>query len=294
MGSGPVKLFTRAGNSLRPDGTWSGWADASANIASPNARFIQWKGELTGASKIDSVSVAYLPQNNPPAVHSITVLSNSQPTPTSKSAANAAAAAYSITVTDTGDAGPATSTGTQIQTITRASSQNLIVTWQADDPDGDKLVFSLYFRGEGERDWKPLKLNLHENSFTIDGDALADGRYSFRVTASDREVNAPGLDAELESSPVLIDNTPPSISWTLPPSAAFDFTVTDATSILKRCEYSVDAGPWIPIQPVDGFLDSKSARFHLDLSTRPPGEHVLVIRAIDSGNNSGLAKIILH
>jgi hypothetical protein len=294
MGSGPVKLFTRAGNSLRPDGTWSNWADASANIASPNARFIQWKAEFTGASKIDSVSVAYLPQNNPPAVHSITVLSNSQPTPTSKTAANAATAAYSITVTDTGDAGPATSTGTQIQTITRAASQNLIVTWQADDPDGDKLVFSLYFRGEGERDWKPLKLNFHENSFTIDGDALADGRYSFRVTASDREVNAPGLEAELESSPVLIDNTPPSISWTLPPSTTFDFTVTDATSILKRCEYSIDAGPWIPIQPVEGFLDSKSARFHLDLSARPPGEHVLVVRAIDSGNNAGLAKIVLR
>ena len=294
MGSGPVKLSTRAGNSLRPDRTWSDWADASASVSSPNARYVQWKADLTPNSKIDSVSIAYLPQNNPPAVHSITVLSNSQPAATNTKAASAAAAAYSITVTDTGDAGPATSTGTQIQTITRAASQNLIVTWQADDPDGDKLVYSLFFRGEGERDWKPLKLNIHENSFTIDGDALADGRYSFRVTASDREVNAPGLEAELESSPVLIDNTPPGIFWTLPPQNTFEFSVTDATSTLKRCEYSIDAGPWIPISPVDGFLDSKSARFRLDLSARPPGEHVLVIRAIDSGNNAGLAKIILH
>jgi hypothetical protein len=172
IGSGPMKIFTRAGNSIRPDRAWSDWSGAEASIASPNARYIQWKAELAPATKIDSVSVAYLPQNNPPAVRSITVVSNSQPAPNSTKPASAATAAYSITVTDTGDAGPSTSTGTQIQTITRASSQSLIINWQADDPDGDKLVYSLYFRGEGERDWKPLKLNLHENTFTIDGDRV--------------------------------------------------------------------------------------------------------------------------
>jgi hypothetical protein len=294
MGAGPIKLYTRAGNSLRPDRTWSDWSNASPSIASPNARYIQWKAELTPATKIDSVSIAYLPQNNPPAVHSITVLANSQPAPNSTKPAAAATAAYSITVTDTGDAGPSTSTGTQIQTITRASSQSLIISWQADDPDADKLVYSLFFRGEGERDWKPLKLNLHENTFTIDGDALADGRYAFRVVASDREANTPGLEAELQSSPVLIDNTPPVIVAQPVVSNAIDFEVADGASILRRCEYSIDAGPWIPISPVDGFLDSRTARFHLDLANRPPGEHVLVLRAFDSGNNAGLAKIILH
>jgi hypothetical protein len=295
MGAGQVKLLTRAGNSIRPDRAWSDWSAAIPDVASPNARYIQWKAELGAGATIDSVSVAYLPQNNPPIVHSITVLTNSQPAPTAAKTPAAASAAYSITVTDTGDAGPTTSTGTQIQTITRASTQNLIVSWQADDPDGDKLVYSLYFRGEGERDWKPLKLNHHENSFTIDGDALADGRYSFRVVASDREVNTPGLEAELLSSPVLIDNTPPVI--TVPaghPSGSLEFDVADTASSLKRCEYSIDAGPWIPIAPVQGFLDSRTAHFRLDLSTRPAGEHVLVLRAVDSGNNAGLAKIILH
>jgi hypothetical protein len=294
IGSGAVAIRTRSGNSLRPDRTWSEWEAAKPAVASPNARYIQWKAELGAAGMIDSVSVAFLPQNNPPAVHSITVLSAAQAAPTVTKPTAPATAAYSITVTDTGDAGPATSTGTQIQTITRASFQNLIVTWQADDPDGDKLVFSLYFRGEGEHEWKPLKMNFHENSFTIDGDALADGRYSFRVVASDREVNTPGLEAELISSPVLIDNTPPVITTQPMKGAALDFDVADSASPLKRCEYSIDAGPWIPLLPVDGFLDSRTARFHLDLSSRPAGEHVLVLRAIDSGNNAGLAKIILH
>jgi hypothetical protein len=293
MGSGSVKLSTRSGNSLRPDRTWSDWSDAAASIASPNARYIQWKADLSAAGRIDSVSIPYLPQNNPPAVRSITVLANAQPTATAAKAAPAAAA-YSITVTDTGDAGPSTSSGTQIQTITRASAQSLIVSWQADDPDGDKLVYSLYFRGEGERDWKLLKMNLHENTFTIDGDALADGRYSFRVVASDREVNSKGMEAELQSATVLIDNTPPVITVQPLKTNAIDFEVTDGASVLKRCEYSIDAGPWIPISPVEGFLDSRSARFHLDLGNRPAGEHVLVLRAFDSGNNAGLAKIILQ
>lgn len=298
IGAGPVTIRTRSGNSLRPDRTWSEWEQTKPTIASPNARYIQWKAEFASGGTVpptvDSVSIAFLPQNNPPSVRSITVLSSPQtaPAPTKQNAA--ATAAYSITVTDTGDAGPATSSGTQIQTITRASFQNLIVSWQADDPDGDKLVYALYFRGEGEREWKPLKMNHHENSFTIDGDALADGRYTFRVVASDREVNSPGLEAELVSSPVLIDNTPPVIT-PQPSSGTFlDFEVADAASPLKRCEYSIDAGPWIPLAPVNGFLDSRTARFHLDLSTRPPGEHILVLRAIDSGNNAGLAKIVLH
>ena len=49
---------------------------------------------------------------------------------------------------------------------------------------------------------------------TIEVYALADGRYFFRVVASDREANPPASarDAELVSSPVLIDNTPPVVT----------------------------------------------------------------------------------
>jgi hypothetical protein len=212
------------------------------------------------------------------------------------SANPAANAAYTLTVTDTGDAGPASSTGTPTQTLSRAASQQIVLSWQADDPDGDKLVYELFFRGDGEREWKLLKDNLHENSFTIDGDGLADGRYWFRVVASDREVNAApsALEYELVSSPVLIDNSPPVVAITASTASGLDFEATDATSPLRRCEYAIDGGPWIPLAPVDGILDSRSARFHIDLSKRPAGEHLLVVRAFDSGNNAGLAKVVLH
>ena len=125
-----------------------------------------------------------------------------------------AAAAYTVTVTDSGDAGASAAAGTPTQTLSRAAAQQITVSWQAEDPDGDRLVYNLYFRGDEERRWMLLKGDLHDNSFTFDSDVLADGKYYFRVVASDREVNPPATarEADLTSAPVMIDNTPPVVT----------------------------------------------------------------------------------
>src|SRR5439155_17782927 len=150
-GSG-LQFRTRSGNSLRPDKTWSEWADpmtAAGPVKSPNARFIQWKAELSGNAVLDSVTLAYIPQNMPPVVKSINVFTVAAPASASKSSAQpSGTSAYTITVTDTGDAGTAPSSGTPTQTLSRASAQQINITWQAEDPDGDRLVYALYFRGE--------------------------------------------------------------------------------------------------------------------------------------------------
>ncbi|MDQ6666346.1 MAG: hypothetical protein M3Z23_18365 [Acidobacteriota bacterium] len=304
-GGGKVALRTRSGNSLRPDRTWSDWSaplpiGTGSQVESPNARYIQWKSELAGGQpKIESVSVAYLAQNSAPAVKSITVVAQLSAVAPPKAASSAASSAYSITVTDTGDAGPTSSTGTPTQTLSRAASQQLVVSWLAEDPDGDRLVYSLSFRGEGEREWKLLKSNVHENSATLEGDSLADGRYFFRVIASDREVNPPATarEADLVSSPVLIDNTPPAIAVGAVRKSGggvdVDFEGRDAASALRRCDYALDAGAWTPLNSLDGVIDSRVEKFHLRLEAVPPGEHVLVLRVVDSGNNAGLAKVIL-
>ncbi|HKD05792.1 MAG TPA: hypothetical protein VKB79_07815 [Bryobacteraceae bacterium] len=307
-GAGSVTFRTRSGNSLRPDTTWSDWSapvrEASGvQIASPNARYLQFEAELSGTGAvIDNVSAAYLPQNNPPIVRSITVMTQLATGGTSKTAAQStstagsATAPYTVTVTDTGDATPTASTGTPTQTLSRATPQQMLISWQADDPDSDKLVYELAYRGDGEREWKVLKSNLHDNTFTLDGDALPDGRYFFKVNASDREANPPdsAKDADLVSSPVLIDNTPPVIRITSSSRTEIVFEAQDSASALRRAEWSVDAGPWTPVAPVDGVLDSNTEQFRLKLENIPPGEHVVAIRVADSGSNTGLAKVILH
>ena len=300
QGSG-LLFRTRSGNSLRPDKTWSEWSApvaSPASVTSPNARYVQWKADLSGSVALDDVTLAYITQNTPPVVKSINVFTS--PAPASKSQApQSATAAYTITVTDTGDAGGAPSSGSPTQTLSRAAPQQINITWQAEDPDGDRLLYALSFRGEDEREWKLLKANLHENAYVVDGDALADGRYFFRVTASDREANPPSSarESELVSVPVMIDNTPPLVhlSGLRRTGASIDLDVeaVDAASPLRRCEYSLDAGPWTPLEAADGVIDSPKENFHVHLQDVPPGEHVIVIRAVDSAGNAGLAKVVL-
>jgi hypothetical protein len=305
-----VRFRTRSGNSAKPDRTWSDWSepltDASGSrITSPNARYIQWKAELAGgapgvAPVLDGVTLAYLPQNSPPVVKSINVVTQSvAASQTARPAASSSSAAYSVTVSDTGDVTNSVPAGTPTQTLPRAASPQITVAWQAEDPDGDRLVFSVYFRGEDETQWKLLRGNTHDNSVTIDGDSLADGKYFFRVVASDREANPPATarEGQLVSAPVMIDNTPPVVTIGVVrqsgSAAHIEFEAADAASPLRRCEYSLDAASWVPVAAADGVIDSLREKFVLDLTELAPGEHLLVIRAADSANNTGVTKVIL-
>jgi len=293
---------TRSGNSAKPDQTWSEWsaplAEASGSrIASPAARYIQWKLEMSGPGGatplLDSVTVAYLPKNSPPVVKNLSVVSQATAAPQPKGAA-------SVTVTDTdtgsasGAAAPAGTTATQ--TLPRASNNQIVIAWQADDPDGDRLVYRLYFRGADETQWKLLKGDLHDASATFDSDLFADGKYYFRVVASDAEVNPPSAarEAQLISSPVLIDNTPPTATVgavrRTGAAAHIEFEAASAVSALRRCEYSVDAAPWIPMEAADGIIDGLREKFVLDLAGLAPGDYAVEIKAQGAQDKRVLAR----
>ncbi len=293
---GGIALKTRTGNSARPDATWSDWTAAAPAISSPNARYIQWRAEFSAANpapELDSVVIAYLPQNTAPTVRSITV-SAAGPKPATASASSA----FSITVTDTGDS--TTPAGTQSQTFARPAGQQVQISWQADDPEGDKLSYDLYFRGEDEREWKLLRATLTENTHTLDADALADGRYFFRVVASDRPSNPAGQarQSELTGAPVLLDNTPPEVRADAPRrnggALEIEVNAQDRASALRRCEYSVDAQPWLPVEAADGVADSLTERFTIRAENFPQGEHVVVVRVFDAAGNAGLARVLVR
>jgi hypothetical protein len=306
-----VEIRTRTGNSSRPDSTWSDWSPPlndldNSWIKSPNARFIQWKLELTGSTGspespvVHSVTAAYLPQNNAPTVRSVSVSSTApKASGTGSTGAAATNSSFSITVTDSGEA--PTSAGSASTALSRSGGmQQTQVTWQADDPEADRLIYSLYFRGEEEREWKLLRGNMFENSLTLDGDILADGRYFFRVTASDRPSNATPYARESEaiSPPVLIDNTPPTIRVSSNKrdgdKIEIDVEASDLTSMLRRCEYSIDAATWQPVEAADGVTDSLKEKFEVRLDRIRPGEHLIVIRVYDQAGNAGLTKAVVR
>ena len=207
---------------------------------------------------------------------------------------------YSITVTDTGESGASSLSGTPTQVISRGLTQQIQISWQAEDADGDRLLYTLYFRGEEERQWKMLRSNFGDTSMLLDGEVFADGKYLFRVVASDKMSNAAGAarEAELISAPILFDNTPPTVTAGVArrngSTVEVDIQARDAVSALRRAEYSLDAAAWVPMDPVDGVLDGLQEQFRLRVENLTPGEHLIVIRVFDSAGNVGLTKVIVQ
>jgi hypothetical protein len=298
-GSGSVELQTRSGNSDRPDSTWSDWSSsykdaAGSQIASPKARFIQWRALLRSVGNgrdepgIDDVSLAYLPRNVAPEVLGITVL------PTGVALQQQLQVAPDPNIEASGlDA-------SIFGLITQAPPRRLFqrgaraLQWQAEDRNGDTLEYSVYYRSLTETTFRLLKEHIRENFFTVDGASLADGRYIFKVIATDSLDNPPrySLSGERLSEPVDVDNTPPILHQGGQAQVSGDrvrtiFDVEDATGRIKRVDVSVDGGPWREAFPDDGIADSQKERYSLDLQLAGAGEHTVSVRAFDNSNNVG-------
>ncbi|MBO0726606.1 MAG: hypothetical protein J2P52_13470, partial [Blastocatellia bacterium] len=170
--------------------------------------------------------------------------------------------------------------------------------WQAEDKNGDTIEYSVYYRdaSSASGDFYPLKTGLRENYYTIDPNALPDGRYIFKIVASDEASNPAGqsLKDEMETEPIDLDNTPPAVTADAPSVNGSNvevlFRAADATSIIRRAEYQVDGGPWKTIFPVDGIADSKREEFRVAVVLADKKPHVIALRAFDANANVGSAQ----
>ncbi len=78
LNGGSVSIETRSGNLDQPQKNWSAWSAPVTSpkggpIASPPARFIQWRATLAASTngrspELESVDVAYLPKNVEPRI----------------------------------------------------------------------------------------------------------------------------------------------------------------------------------------------------------------------------------
>ncbi len=308
QGQGTVELQTRTGNSERPDMTWSDWSapyrdPRGAQVTSPRARYIQWRATLrsTGAggasvpARLEDVSIAYLPRNVAPEVLSITVLPvgvGLQQAVQIQTDPNIEASGL-----DPSLFGPVATVPPR--RVYQRGARSL--QWQSEDRNSDTLEYSIYYRSFNETAFRLLKDKLRENFYTVDSAALADGRYIFRVVASDAPDNPGGqaLSGERTSEPVDIDNTPPVVRAANQTPVAGGktgarFEVEDATGRLKRADVSIDGGPWRAVSPEDGIADSSRESYTLDLEISTPGEHTVSLRAFDSSGNVGSARITVR
>jgi len=296
-----VSIDTRTGNSAEPDDTWSNWVSAAADatIASPAARFLQWRATLrsdgSSSPELASLEAAYLPVNPAPRVTGITL---HPPGLGCEELLNTSAPRLQgmdrrPEVTD------AARRGQPGSTLPAGSGRQLYLhgvrtaTFRADDPNGDRLRYRVSVRRQGDVPWQPLRSGLSETIVAWDTSTMPDGRYELRVEAEDSPDNPPGetLAGSRTSRPFTVDNTPPVISdLTVTADGGIRFRASDAGSPIRRASVSVDGGPSRVVRPVDGIADSPSEEYDARLDGFPSGAGSVVVKVEDDMGNAGAAE----
>lgn len=294
-----VEVSTRSGNTSRPDDTWSDWSAPYRNnegeqIASPPARYLQWRVALAGRAAtpvVTSVTVAYLPRNVRPVVESITLHPPGtvflRPYPTGEQDV-AGFDSESSDGRQSGRAGQAAPTPGAAPALGRRTYEKGLQTfiWKARDENDDRLQYDVYYRKEGDSAWRLLRRAFSDALLTWDTTSVPDGTYTIRVVAGDWPSNSPAtaLEGELESTAFDVDNTPPAIEFgttrTEGTRTIVRFTVRDRQSPVHRVEYSLDANRWRVVHPIDGIADSRIEEFEVVIDGSPTAQPI--VRATDS------------
>lgn len=303
-GSGNVDLYARSGNVDNPDRNWSAWKkiDLGKNDETgiPPARYAQWRAMLhagTAAPGVDSIALSYLPKNVAPEIDDVTVQVGVKYQPLPRTAG-----------ISLGSDSSTLSSGTHFETPASSSHDrdSVGVKWSAHDENDDQIVYSIFYRGDGQTRWLLLKDNITDKDDSFDASLLPDGGYTVKVVASDAPSHSPGeaLTASRESRRFEVDTTPPRIENL---SAIVEggqihvnFRAIDNFSPLKRAEYSVDAGEWKFVEPVGQLSDAKTENY--DFKATPEtskdggasSEHVVVVRVYDRYENMGASKILIR
>jgi hypothetical protein len=166
------------------------------------------------------------------------------------------------------------------------------LTWQASDPNGDPLLFTLEYRKIGGGDWIEIATGLVASGHTWDASGVSEGVYQLRLTASDRkERGSEGLTDQLISEQIRIDHTPPTlaiISVTVEGSSiVIEGNAADEALFVSQVEVTIEgSGKWIPATPSDGLFDGPRERFVARIDNLSPGTHPLKTRVIDAAGNS--------
>lgn len=314
--NGNVELYLRCGNTSDPDQNWSAWSGPyknpdGENTSCPGSRFAQWKAVFPdagaqSATDISWVSVAYLPKNVAPVIDDIAVQDPSvrvsgypaqQPggmTPVNLRLPNAQGESPSQPPMDAVASGVSMKVQTALQGYRDKGWQSVI--WSAHDRNDDDLIYTLYYRAEGEDEWHVLKDKLTDDYYSWNTASMPDGAYYLKVRASDSPSNPPGdaLWAERVSDRFVVANTPPHIvnlragSGLLNTRASFD--AVSAYGPIASARYSIDAGPWQIIFPTGQLSDAPKESYYIEIPGLPNGQHTISVQIWDRFDNAAAAQ----
>ena len=325
-GRGNYEIFARSGNVDNPDRNWSSWTKVDmskdSRLEMPPARFVQWRAILKPGSpttQVEEVGINYLSKNVAPVVEEVAVQPGARfPAPIHSITSD------TITVGFGSNSNASSSSSSHSEPTPSATRDRsyIAVRWAAHDDNDDDLVYSIYYRGQNEREWKLLKSGITDKFYSFESNLLPDGSYFLKVVASDAPSHTPqdALTDEKESTLFQVDNTPPRIQNLTAriegQQLHVTFLATDDNSAIKHAEYSVDAGDWQYLEPVGQISDSKAENYdfnalltsptlsledqaeekngHAPKRSSPPiTEHVVVVRVYDRFDNEATAKYVV-
>lgn len=291
-----ILLFARSGNARTPGENWSEWQGPllqEMQIGLPRARFVQWKAVLPASETaldaiLNSVTISYRQINLAPVIRSVSFLSPGEHfLPSGNKQDQTFQSAIDRLVRRSANSekkGPER----RDTPARREYLQGLqTILWEAEDPNQDRLLFNLKLSRSGDSNWFLPGEGLEDLHFTLDTRKLPDGEYRVILEASDSPSNREeeAFTVEELSDPFLIDNTPPVIEIVESTKDQIRVKVTDAYSVIKIAEYSLDAGPWEPLHPADGLFDDRSESFTIPIHGSSKEKRVLVISVMDTRKN---------
>ena len=300
--NGNVTVQTRSGNTEKPNETWSDWSGALADqkggqVQSPKARFLQWRAILKNSATLNEVNVSYLVRNIAPEILSIQIL------PANVGLVAIPPIQLDPNIENSGidpvAFGLPPATNIPPRRIFQRGARAL--QWTAEDRNGDRIEYAVYFREASETDFKLLRENMRENFISIDGLAFADGRYIFKITAKDSPSNplTQFLSTEKMSETVEIDNTAPTVAavgtaQVVGDRARVAFEASDSSSYLQNAEFSVNGGEWQTVYSDDGISDGQKERYSLEVPLKNAGEYTITLRVYDANGNVGNARVLVR
>ncbi len=312
---GGVEFYVRSGNTSNPEKNWSAWSGpyksaAGETVACPPARFVQWKavflrGEGSDQPSISWVSLAYQPKNVAPLIDAI-ALQDPGVRVSGFQAQVVNSTPVQLRVPSRGGSESASSEGNDdegpgqghVQILPQAVADHgyQSVLWNAHDDNGDTLTYSIYIRGEGEKNWRLLKDKISEQYYSWDTSTMPDGAYYLKIVASDAPSNPPdeALTAERESDRFLVGNTPPRVddlhAQTDGESANLSFGASSTSGAIARASYSIDSQDWEIVFPVGQLTDAPKEDYRWKVQGLSAGEHTVSVRVTDRFGNETAAK----
>jgi hypothetical protein len=317
---GKVDFYVRSGNTSNPEKNWSPWAGPYKNadgesVGCPPARFVQWKAVFPetnhgGAPDISWVSLAYQPKNVAPWIDDIAIQdpgirAQGFPQP---SGGPGAPTPVQLRNPQHGMGGrpaipPTVETSAVKPTRIEGAPQGFeekgweSALWNAHDDNDDDLVFAIYYRGEGEKNWRLLKNRLSQHFYSWDTTAMPDGAYYLKIVASDSPSNPSdqALTSERESGRFEVVNTPPRVenlrADATAQAAKISFDGISSSGAVASAQYSLDAGDWKIVFPVGLLSDAPKENYLIQLSKISAGEHTIAVKISDRFNNTTAAKV---